>query len=111
MTEASPTRLRYLCFIASISGSYEKSEQNDTKLYYEVALELIRNADTLIGYNKDHLQRRMTNKQMYRGLSQGGNSAPDELKHPLLIPNDQAKIRTEEMLLMLVERSKPILED
>ena len=67
-----------------------------------MALELIRNSDTLIGFNKDLLQRRMTNKQMYRILSKGVNSAPDELKHLLL---------TEEMLLMLVERSKPILED
>ena len=67
-----------------------------------MALELIRNSETLIGFNKDLLSRRMTNKQMYRRLSKGGNSAPDELKHLLL---------TEEMLLMLVERSKPILED
>jgi hypothetical protein len=44
----------------------------------------------------------MTNKQMYRRLSKAGNAAPDELKHLVL---------TEEMLLVLIQRAKPIIQD
>lgn len=42
-----PAHIYYLCFIASIAGSY-KQEAKDDRIYYEVALELLNNADLLL---------------------------------------------------------------
>jgi hypothetical protein len=71
-------------------------------LYFEVALELLKHSDDLVSFNKDLIQRRMTNKQMYRRLSNAGNHVPDDIKHVVL---------SEEMLLMLIERCKPYLSE
>ena len=102
--DTSSTRLHYLCFIASIAGSFEQDQKDqiDAKLYFEVALELLKQNEKLIGYNKNMLHRRMTNKLMYRRLSKAGNVAPDNEKHLVL---------TEEMFLLLVQRAKPVLSD
>jgi hypothetical protein len=54
-----------LCFIASIAGSYgEKHESTpeEAKLYFDVAVALLKHSDLLVGFNKDMLNRRMTNK-------------------------------------------------
>lgn len=97
-------RLHYLCFIASISGSYEQHTltEQDIDLYFEVALELLKHSEDLVSFNKDLISRRMTNKQMYRRLSRAGNHVPDDLKHVVL---------SEEMLLMLVERCRAHLSE
>jgi len=53
-----------LCFIASISGSYEHQEltEKDINMYFEVTLELLKHSEDLVGFNKDLLSRKMTNK-------------------------------------------------
>ena len=57
-------RLHFLCFIASISGSYEHQEltEKDINMYFEVTLELLKHSEDLVGFNKDLLSRKMTNK-------------------------------------------------
>lgn len=93
-------RLDYLCFIANIASSFEDSSNIiDAKLYYEVALELLRHCEKLTAFNRSALRRRMTNKQLNQRLS---NSAPDDEKHLNL---------TEEMFLTLIQRAKPVLAD
>ena len=85
-SKTDSARLHYLCFIASIAGTYEQHEptEKDVNLYLEVALELLKHSEDLVSFNKDLLTRRMTNKQMYRRLSIAGNHAPDDLKHIVL---------------------------
>lgn len=61
---------------------------------------MIKHSDLLLGFNKDMLNRRMTNNQMYKNFSKTGHLASDEQKHLIL---------SESMLLGLIERCKTIL--
>lgn len=84
MTQGSenPYYLHYLCFIASIAGSYDDAEYH--QYYYDVLLQLVKNSDLLMQFNKGMLDRRMTNGQMYRRLSKQGITVADEMKYVVL---------------------------
>lgn len=79
--------LHYLCFIASVVGSYpchdndEMSKLQDENLYYEVLFQLLKNSDLFLSFNKGMLNRRMTNRLFYRRLSKQGITCPDDHKH------------------------------
>ena len=52
-----PAHIHYLCFMASIAGSYNH-EAKDERIFYEVALDLLIHKDSFLAQNKEMLSRK-----------------------------------------------------
>ena len=100
LKEGDDVRLQYLFFIASIAG--ENQELRDADFYYKVTQELLKNNREYLFFNKNLLNRQMTNKQLYRKLSRKGFNAPDKVKHIIL---------SEENIMKLLLKCEPLQKE
>ena len=62
-----PAHIHYLCFVASIAGSYNH-QAKDERIFYEVALDLLIHKDSFLSQNKEMLSRKGSKFQMYKRL-------------------------------------------
>lgn len=97
--DTSDIRTQYLFFIASIAKESTVLQHQDRLFFYTVTLDLLKNTNLFLSFNKNLLGRQMTRKQMYRRLSRRGMEAPDSIKHIVL---------SEENIMELVEKSEPM---
>ena len=99
--QTDPSQIHYLCFIASVAGSYEHlNTTNNERLYYNIVEKLLKHSDLLINYNKELLKKTPNCKSLIQRLSSMGSN--EDQKEILL---------SESMLLMLIERSKSIISN
>ena len=92
--EGSVIRTQFLFFVASIANELHEIERGGP-FFYEVTRELLKHNQDFLAFNKNLLNRQMTNKQLFRRLSRKGFDAPDQVKHIIL---------SEENIMKLLER-------